>query len=176
MLALLAINDGPPPTDYQREDWAHWLDPDHNGCDAREDALAQASDVAATVGAACRVSAGHWISAYDGLETSDAGTFDVDHVVPLGNAYVSGGNTWPAERRAGYANDQADLWVVSASSNRSKGDRPPSQWRPPRAEVWCLYATRWTQIKLRWNLTATTPERDALGQMLATCAVPPSAG
>lgn len=61
------------------------------------------------------------------------------------------------------------LIAVTASTNRSKSDRPLNEWRPPRQDSWCRYATAWVTIKLTWSLTATTAERDALGQMLDTC-------
>jgi len=168
-LAALEIDDGPPPAGYLRELFPTWKDTDHNGCDAREDALAAASHPAAERSGRCKVVRGSWVSAYDGLTTTDPGALDIDHVVPLANAWRSGADRWTTDQRALYANDQADLWVVSAGSNRSKGDRAPDEWRPPRQDVWCEYATRWVGIKQRWHLTATTAERDALGQMLDTC-------
>lgn len=168
-LAPLEIDDSSPPLGYRREDWPLWKDIDNDGCDARQQALIAASDPPANVGAKCAVRSGHWVSAYDGFETTAPGDLDIDHVVPLANAFRSGADTWSTDERTQYANDQADLWVVSASSNRSKGDQGPDEWRPPRHDSWCRYAKRWTTIKIRWHLTATTAERDALGQMLDTC-------
>lgn len=170
VLAPLRIEDrAAAPTGYRRAEWPHWLDVDGDGCDARSQALRDASDPPAVLGPRCKVLSGSWVSAYDGLRTDKPGDLDVDHVVPLENAYISGGDTWSTDRRTQYANDQADLWVVSAGSNRSKGARSPDQWRPPERAVWCTYARRWVAIKVRWDLTATTSERDALGQMLDTC-------
>ena len=113
--------------------------------------------------------AGEWTSDYDGVTTTDPSTIDIDHVVPLDNAHISGGWAWTPAQRLAYANDQADLWAVSAKSNRAKGAASPDQWRPPNEAIWCLYARRWLAIKIHWALTATTRERDALGQMLDTC-------
>jgi hypothetical protein len=36
-------------------------------------------------------------------------------------------------------------------------------------ESWCRYARAWVSVKVTWSLSATTAERDALGQMLDTC-------
>lgn len=121
----------------------------------------------------CDVTAGEWVSIYDGATTTtDPSTFDVDHMVPLAEAWRSGAHGWDPELRARFANhlDEPDhLIAVTASSNRSKGDRPPNEWRPPAQSSWCRYATAWIQVKVTWDLSGTTAERDALGQMLATC-------
>ncbi|MBU6328820.1 MAG: excalibur calcium-binding domain-containing protein [Acidobacteria bacterium] len=171
-LAALRIDDRPSPQGrYDRGAWPHWDDIEGNGCDARQDALIAWSVVPATVDRTrgCRVITGSWISPYDGVTTSVPGTFDVDHLVPLENAFNSGGWQWDSTRRRAFANDPRELVVTSASSNRSKGSDPPDAWRPANRDAWCAYATGWVAIKVTWGLTATTEERDALGQMLDTC-------
>lgn len=171
-LAKLTIDDRPyTGPDYRREDWPHWLDLDHNGCDARKDALIAASLDKPHVARGCKVTAGRWSLVYTPGETTDPGQVDVDHVVPLGNAGRSGGGSWSPDQRAAYANDQAVLWVVDDGANQAKGDRSPDQWRPAVRDVWCTYAHRWIAIKTRpeYRLTATSAERDALGEMLDTC-------
>jgi len=175
-LAPLRIDDAPAPqVRYDRDDWAGWSDTDGDGCDGRNQALIAASISPAQVDRFdCTVVAGDWFSAYDGFATSDPSDLDVDHLVSLSEAHDAGGWEWSASRRRQFANDQANLWVVSASSNRSKSNDGPHQWRPARAEVWCEYAVRWVQVKVAWQLSATTPERDALGAMLDRCpALPP---
>jgi hypothetical protein len=169
-LGAVAVSDTPSPGEpYRRDLWPHWKDPDGNGCDAREDALVAASTVPAVTGSGCKVTAGSWTSAYDGLVITDPSAVDVDHVVPLAEAHRSGGSTWSTDQRAGLANDQANLWPVSATSNRAKGDKDPAQWRPPVPTIWCTYAHRWLAVKAAYNLTMDTSERDALGDMLSTC-------
>lgn len=171
-LAVLAVDDRPNPVGtYRREDWPHWVDPDGNGCDARQDALIAWSVAPATVNRAgtCKVVAGSWISPYDGRATNNPSDFDVDHLVPLENAFTSGGWRWTAAQRRAFANQPSELVVASASSNRSKGSRAPNEWRPTDRSSWCAYADGWVAIKQQWSLTVTTAERDALGQMLDTC-------
>jgi hypothetical protein len=170
VLASLVIDDQPvSDAGYRREEWPHWRDIDGDGCDARQQALIAGSRTRAQVDVPCTVRAGDWVSDYDGATTDDPGDLDVDHVVPLENAYMSGAWQWSTDQRTAFANDQSALWAVSAASNRSKGSRAPDEWRPPNRAIWCRYARRWTAIKVRWGLTATTAERDALGQMLDTC-------
>ena len=170
-LAPMGIDDRPQPwIGYDRGDWPHWADTDGDGCDARQQALIAASITPAQVDFyRCTVVAGDWYSAYDGISTDDSSSFDVDHLVPLRDAHWSGGWRWTVGQRRLFANDQSNLWVVSASSNRSKGALTPDQWRPARTEVWCEFAIRWVQVKVSWGLTATTSERDALGSMLERC-------
>jgi len=171
-LAVLAVDDRPSPSGvYRREDWPHWSDTDSNGCDARQDALVRWTTVPATIdrSRSCRVVAGWWVSPYDGRTTNNPSDFDVDHLVPLENAFQSGGWQWTASQRRSFANDQRGLVVTSASSNRSKGSQSPDRWRPADRSSWCAYADGWVEVKQRWSLTVTTSERDALGQMLDTC-------
>lgn len=169
-LAALQINDaryaGPP---YNRELFPTWKDPDGNGCDAREDALIAASLTPLSCVKGKVSGTGRWPLVYVAGETSLASDLDADHVVPLGNAWPSGAWAWTTDQRTHYANDPAVLWAVDDGANQSKGDKDPSRWRPAVHDVWCAYASRWTTIKVSYGLTATTPERDALGQMLEEC-------
>ena len=173
-LAVLSVDDRPSPRgSYRREEWPHWDDVDRNGCDARQDALAAWSVVPITVNRSgtCKVVVGSWVSPYDQMASNNPGDFDVDHLVPLENAFRSGGWAWSTERRRAFANDPGELVVASASSNRSKGSDPPDQWRPAFRDSWCAYAEGWVKVKSTWDLTVTTAERDALGQMLDTCGI-----
>ncbi len=79
---------------------------------------------------------GLWYDAYTGETVSDPGEVYVDHLVPLAEAYRSGGHVWSGERRAAFANNPKDtrtLIAVSASVNRSKSDQAPEEWLPPVA-------------------------------------------
>lgn len=174
VLERLVIDDRPSPQlPYRRDDWPHWADIDGNGCEAREDALIAASLEPPELGPACKVLSGEWVSPYDGVVTTDPAAIQIDHLVPLAEAHRSGGWRWNVDRRRLFANDQAELVPASAASNQSKSDKTPDQWRPAAREVWCTYALAWARVKTTYDLTVTTSERDALGQMLDTC--PPDA-
>ena len=93
-------------------------------------------------------------------------------MVPLKNAHDSGAAWWGAEDKQRFANDLArpeTLVAVSASANRSKGARGPEAWKPENTAYWCDYARNWTRVKLRWNLTVTTTEKEALSEMFNSC-------
>lgn len=170
-LAALTIDDYPNSAGYDRTLFmpgGKWQDPDGNGCDARKDAL-RAQAAPPITGPGCSAAGGRWPLVYvPGVTTSPADV-DVDHVVPLANAWRSGARNWEPGRRITYAADPVVLWVVEDNANQSKGDRGPEQWRPKEHGVWCTYAHRWVSIKVTYGLTATTAERDALGQMMEEC-------
>lgn len=176
MLVGLRVAPEGPRTGYQRELFKHWIDSDHDGCDAREEVLIAESRGKAQVDPyGCKVIEGDWYSLYDGLTFTDPAELDIDHMVPLGEAWDSGASAWEAERRQAFANDldhpQA-LRAVSASSNRSKGDLDPGQWKPTRDAAWCEYANDWVTVKKAWDLTADQNEVDDLRVMLRTCQQP----
>ena len=173
LLARLAIAPE-HPGGYVRTLFVHWIDADRDGCNTRQEVLIAESRTTPLVGPNCQVS-GSWRSAYDGLTTTAASSFDIDHVVPLKEAWDSGAWDWSAARRQAYANDLGDsrsLRAVSASSNRSKSDKDPAQWLPPRTSFRCTYATEWVVIKVRWQLNVDDAERAALIHILSACPEP----
>ena len=117
------------PSGYARALFVHWIDADRDGCNTRNHVLVAESRTTPRIGAGCSVG-GSWRSVYDGATTSNASSFDIDHVVALKEAWDSGAWAWTSARRQAYANDLGDsrsLRAVSASSNRSKSDRDPAQ-------------------------------------------------
>lgn len=157
-----------PTSAYNRALFPQWLDPDGNGCDAREDAL-KTTGLNVKTGAGCKILAGSWIDPYTGTIITNPSKMDVDHIVPLAAAWRQGASTWDAAKRAQYANDPVVLWAVGASPNRQKSDSTADQWKPSLQTVWCAYATRTVQIDVKYSLTPSDAEKLALGAMLATC-------
>jgi hypothetical protein len=154
---------------YSRDRFPHWIEqPD--GCDTRETVLKREGTGVQT-GQNCHVTSGQWVSPYDGKTYTDATRMDIDHVVPLADAWRSGAKNWTDEKRKQFANDLADpqLVAVSASANRAKGDQDPSQWKPANHGYWCTYAENWIVVKRQWQLTTTEVEKTALKDMLGTC-------
>lgn len=160
---------------YDSAKFPHWRNADGDGCDTRAEVLIAESQTDVRIGDDCRLRGGRWRSAYDGVTTRDAGTFDIDHVVALKEAWESGAHGWSEARRQAYANDLGDprtLRAVTASTNRSKGDRSPDEWMPPRAGVACRYLGWWVAIKVRWRLSVDARERDVIRDRLRDCPAP----
>jgi uncharacterized protein DUF1524 len=153
---------------YSREKFPHWRSTGKN-CDVRDSVLKRDGTKVKLSG--CNVVAGTWKSAYDDKTLSSPTQVDIDHVVPLANAWRSGAGAWTTDKREDFANDLDDpqLVAVSAGSNRSKGDQDPSTWKPPSTGNWCHYAESWIAVKTHWKLTVTTAEKSALADMLEKC-------
>lgn len=120
-----------------------------------------------------RMDDGTWLSVYDAVVVVNASELDIDHLVPLAEAWESGGNAWSEETWTRFANDRDDprsLIAVSASTNRSKGARDPSDWWPPQASYRCQYAADWVAVKSRWHLSVDSAEHESLSAQLERCA------
>ncbi|TQK69693.1 HNH endonuclease family protein [Nocardioides sp. SLBN-35] len=182
-LAALAVTDRPrPPKDYHRDAFGSpWSDVDHNGCNQRDDVLlrdAEPGTVRTARQGRCDhdVLAGTWRDPYTGKalvlddlkDLHQAQAVQIDHVVPLAEAWVSGAAGWDDERRAAYANDLDGLLAVDGPANAAKGADDPAAWRP-RKGFQCAYARRWIAVKARWGLTVDPSEVAALEDMLGHC-------
>jgi len=61
------------------------------------------------------------------------------------------------------------LIAVSASSNRSKGDKDPADWLPELRSYHCDYAKNWVKVKVKWGLSVDQREFTAIRGVLALC-------
>ncbi len=150
---------------YDRDLFKHWIDADGDGCNTRKEVLIAEATVKPNVSGGCDLSGGQWYSPYDKVTTNNPSDFDIDHFVPLNEAWQSGAYAWSSTKRKEFANDLGfakSLIAVTASSNRSKSDRDPPNWIPRNYDYLCEYVTSWVEVKLRWGLTADQPEIDAL--------------
>ncbi|CAN2220183.1 Excalibur calcium-binding domain containing protein [Candidatus Nanopelagicaceae bacterium] len=155
---------------YERSLFKHWIDADKDRCDTRKEVLIQEAVSLPKLSSGCSFTGGKWISQYDNLATTDYSTLDIDHMVPLSEAWRSGAWKWTPAQREAFANDLTDpraLIAVTASLNRQKGDQDPSTWMPPENK--CLYVSNWIAIKVRYSLTVDSAEANALTSLVATC-------
>jgi hypothetical protein len=145
-------------------------------------------------GTNCAATSGTWKSPFDGATWTAASDVDIDHMVPLSNAWKvriitillwhyshpahadllslkSGAASWTTAKREDFANDLAtpQLWAVTDDVNQAKGDKSPDQWKPPLASFHCTYSRAWIAVKSAWALTITSAEKTALNSMLDTC-------
>ncbi|MBK0869343.1 MAG: HNH endonuclease [Saccharopolyspora sp.] len=156
---------------YSRDRFEHWKPAPQAGknCNTREAVLRRdGEDVA--VNNACESTSGSWVSSYTGGTVRSGSDVDIDHMVPLADAWRSGADEWTDQRREQFANDMnlPQLVAADAKSNRAKGDKDPSEWKPAKA-TWCEYSTDWVTVKHSYGLTVTEQEKSALQEMLATC-------
>ena len=168
ILGLLQVKAETGSGTYERSYFQHWIDADGDGCDTRDEVLQQESLTRID----CGLVGGSWISPYDGYKTSDASSLDIDHFIPLKEAWESGASGWDSSTRKRFANDldyRVSLIAVSASSNRSKSDRDPSAWLPPSKSFTCLYVGSWIAVKYRWSLTIDSNEKKVLASKLSSC-------
>ena len=163
-------------TGYAREEFGQaWLDADRNGCDTRNDVLRR--DIAAAVLAVgthgCVVLSGVLHDPYLGSDVTfvrgPEDQVDIDHVVALGNAWVTGAARFDIRKRAALANDPLGLLAVDAHSNRSKGDGDAATWLPSYRPFRCAYVARQVAVKRKYGLWVTPPERAAMMRVLAAC-------
>ncbi|MEU3403227.1 HNH endonuclease family protein [Streptomyces sp. NPDC006670] len=169
---LAALKTGKPGTmaGYSRDKFTHWAE-QGDKCDTREVVL-QRDGKDVTRDAECRAVSGSWKSLYDGVTVNEASKLDIDHMVPLAEAWRSGAAGWDSAKRKAFANDltRPQLLAVSAASNRSKGDQSPDLWQPADKSSWCQYGRAWTTVKSHYGLTVTDAERAMLTTMIDTCA------
>lgn len=162
-------------TGYARTKFKLWIDADHDGCNTRYEVLIAEAKTKPHVGSGCTLTGGTWFSQYDGVTTTNPRSFDIDHLVPLAEAWASGAYRWNADTRTRYANDlgyAADLIAVSARTNRAKGEDEPQTWLPPRKSYDCTYMAQWVAVKWRWHLKVDPTEKLFLSRHLAVCGWP----
>jgi hypothetical protein len=155
---------------YDRSLFKHWIDADKNGCDTRKEVLIAEAIVKPKIGKKCVLTGGRWLSSFDGkTHTKDSG-LDVDHLVPLAEAWRSGAWAWTDKERENYANFIEQEWMlnaVTASVNRSKSDRDIANWLPTKNV--CEYLRGWVIVKAHFNLTVDAAEAKVIDKNYSTC-------
>lgn len=155
------------PGGYDRDRFEHWIDADGDCQDTRDEVLAAESRVAV---AGCDILEGEWFSPYDHQTWTHSSDVDIDHLVPLKEAWDSGAKAWDDDLRRRYANDLGDrrtLVAVTDNVNQSKGDRDIAEWLPDFGT--CAYVRQWTAVKLRFGLSVDRAERSELVRLARSC-------
>ena len=126
-------------TGYDRDLFHHWIDADGDGCDTRAEVLISEAEEAPTVGSGCSLSGGRWYSYYEGVSQTSASALDIDHMVPLAEAWDSGARSWTESR---------------VSPSRTTSGQPPLVGVTPRSTA--ARATRMWPSGCRRSTTAAT--------------------
>ncbi|MGW1724547.1 HNH endonuclease family protein [Streptomyces sp. NPDC002306] len=156
-------------TGYNRDLFPTWITISGT-CNTREYILKRdGSNV--TTDSACVATGGSWYSVYDGATWTAASDVDIDHLVPLAEAWDSGASAWTTAQRQSFANDvtRPQLLAVTDNVNQSKGDKDPAEWMPSRSAYACTYVRAWVQVKYYYNLKVDSAEKTKLSSVLSGC-------
>ncbi|KAJ7741381.1 hypothetical protein B0H16DRAFT_1423886 [Mycena metata] len=139
-------------------------------CDTRETVLKRDGTNVVT-NTACTATSGNWVSPYDGVPTTLASDLDIDHLVPLKEAWLSGARNWTPAQREAFANDltQPQLVAITDNLNESKGDTDVTGFVPPLASYVCTYIRAWITVKHYYDLTIDAAEKTALTNYIDAC-------
>ncbi|TDH56008.1 HNH endonuclease family protein [Mycobacterium talmoniae] len=181
-LATIPIKGRAPKTGYDRALFGTpWTDDvtvpgGHNGCDTRNDILRR--DLA---GAgykpgrkACIVLSGTLKDPYTGevimfSRGPRSNQIQVDHIVPILDAWQKGAQQWDDLKRRNFANDPMNLQTTSAAANREKGSADAATWLPPNTAYRCTYVSRMVDVKSTYGVWMTQAEHDAIERILHSC-------
>ncbi len=175
VLNTLPVKGKAAKTGYARAKFGNgWKDPDRNGCDARNDILKRdlTKDRFKPGTRNCVIASGTLKDPYTGKtirHVRGGNKVDIDHVVALGQAWVSGAQKLSIAQRTAFANDPLNLRAVDASANRAKGDREASAWLPKNKAFRCSYVATQIAVKKKYALSVTSAEKAAMKRVLASC-------
>ena len=177
-VAGLAVKGRAPKTGYDRDQFGQaWYDADRNGCDTRNDILRRDfKDFTLKAGTnGCLVLSGTLTDPYtaDTIEfvrgTGTSSAVQIDHVVPLSDAWQKGAQQLSRSTPLAFANDPLNLLAVDGPTNAAKGDGDAATWLPPTKSYRCAYVARQVAVKTEYGLWVTSAERDANVRVLRTC-------
>ncbi|MBB5080307.1 HNH endonuclease family protein [Nonomuraea endophytica] len=177
-LDKLSVKGRAPRTGFEREKFGPaWADVDRNGCDTRNDILkrdmreekfkAGTHDCIVLTGVLDDPYSGKTIKFKRGNDTSMA--VQIDHVIPLSDAWQKGAQQWAAGKRREFANDPLNLMAVDGPLNGQKSDSDAATWLPPRKGYRCAYIARQIDVKVKYALWVTSAEKDAMERVLDGC-------
>ncbi|MDO4413162.1 HNH endonuclease family protein [Cutibacterium sp.] len=185
-LGQLPVKGRAPMTGYAREQFGSAWDDDsdpaltrpwgHNGCGTRDDALAR-DLVGAKLksGSRCVVASGTLHDPYTGRTITwkrgrdTSAVVQIDHVVALANAWVTGAQQLSMDQRQALANDPLNLLAVEGKANQQKSAGDAATWLPPNKSYRCDYVSRQIVVKKKYHLWVTSAERNAMVRVLSTC-------
>ncbi|MHC6592742.1 HNH endonuclease family protein [Arthrobacter sp. C152] len=177
-LGSIAVKGRAPKTGYTRDEFGPaWADTDHNGCDTRNDILARdltgetfkpgTSNCVVASGTLADKYTGTTINFVRGQDTSS--DIQIDHIVPLSDAWQKGAQQLSVDQRKEFANDPLNLFAADGPTNSAKGDKDAATWLPPNKAFRCEYVERQTAVKTKYSLWVTQAEHDAVKEILEGC-------
>lgn len=148
-----------------------WRDTNGDCQNTRQEVLVQESKAAVSfTSRGCTASTGRWVTSWDNRVHTSASTVQIDHTVPVHEAWGSGARSWSQARRIAFYNDLGDSRTLSAQTsalNSSKQASGPEAWMPPKNR--CAYIGQWVAVKIRWGLCVDSAEKAALIRYADSC-------
>ena len=149
-----------------------WLDTNRDCQNTRAEVLLQEAKAAATYTTTrkCTVRTARWVTTWDNRTHYSATAVEIDHTVPVHEAWGSGARYWSQARRVAFYNDLGDarsLNAQTAALNSAKQARGPESWMPPANR--CAYIGQWIAVKIRWGLRVDSVEKAALIRYADSC-------
>ena len=156
---------------YDRDHFAGWIDSDGDCVNTRHEILQSEAASFSMNTEGCAVASGEWFDPYTSRTFTDPRDLDVDHVVALADAWVSGAWAWADELLDRFANDFGNLNAIAAGENRSKSARGPAGYSPSAPAAACDYLVQYATVKIRWGLSITPQDFDVVATGLTGCEV-----
>ncbi len=150
-----------------------WNDANRDCQNTRHEVLVWESKVRPTYSSrGCTVTKGRWVTTWDNRVHTSPTTVQIDHLVPVAEAWGSGARFWTQARRVAFYNDLGDSRTLNAQTsalNASKQAKGPEAWLPPAKAFRCTYIAEWVAVKIRWGLRVDSVEKAALTRWANAC-------
>lgn len=145
-----------------------------NGCDTRNVILYR--DLKnAKLDDSCHVLSGVLNDPYTGKlinflrGSGTSSKIQIDHVVALNNAWITGAEQLSRDKRIELASDPLELLAVDGSANQQKSGSDVANWLPYYKPFCCQYVARQIAVKQKYKLWVTSSERSVIVQQLSVC-------
>jgi hypothetical protein len=168
------IKEVSPPVkgshDYNRKEWKHWIDEDKNCLDTRSEILKSRSLSEVKLNPkGCKIVSGEWDDFYYSEKLYLAKKIDIDHLIPLKNAHLSGGADWSSDLKKEFANDPENLVITNLKYNRQKSAKGIDRWLPVNKKYACKYIKKWIYVKNKYQLTILKDEKHTIDVIGSEC-------
>lgn len=110
-----------------------------------------------------KIVAGQWTCPYTGQQINNPNEIEIDHLVPLAEAWRSGAQSWPPQKLWKFGRSESNLVAVSKKANREKSDSDISHWLPEYNTL--QYIDVWISVKAEFGLTVDELEYALIDQL-----------
>ena len=163
---------------YERKTFGSWKrNLNKNGLNTRHDVLQEESLIPVTyklIGKYKKrkqIISGKWKDLYTGEVYYLANKLEIDHVVSVKEAWLSGACKWSEKKKRTFYNDLKNphhLIAIASKTNRSKGDLDIVYWLPTQENFVKEYLKMWVSVKRKWKLFIDKKEQQVLTKYLKT--------